>query len=84
LTLLLPLSSLFRKLKNYHSSSMAPKKQAGKEVATSAAEVEARLAQAMGFNEAELRSQALAQAVDDRRTRLAFLGERLKSYNVRL
>ena len=47
-------------------------------------EVEARLAQAMDFNEAELRSQALAQAADDRRTRLTSLGERLRSYNVRL
>jgi len=48
------------------------------------AEVEARLARALDFNEAELRSQALAQAADDRRTRLASLGEQLKSYNVRL
>ena len=48
------------------------------------AEVEARLAQAMDFNKAELRSQALAQATDDRRTRLASLGEWLNSYNVRL
>ena len=48
------------------------------------AEVEARLAQAMDFNEAELRSQALAQAADDRRTRLASLGEQLRAYNVRL
>ena len=47
-------------------------------------EVEARLAQAGDFNEAELRSQALAQAADDRRTRLASLGERLRTYNVRL
>ena len=48
------------------------------------AEVEARLAQAMDFDEAELKSQALAQAADDRRTRLASLGERIRSYNVRL
>ena len=47
------------------------------------AEVEARLAQAMDFNEAELRSQALAQAVDDRRTWLASLEERIRSYDVR-
>jgi len=47
------------------------------------AEVEARLAQATNFNEAELRSQALAQAVDDRRTRLASLEERIRSYDVR-
>jgi len=48
------------------------------------AEVEARLARAVDFNEAELRSQALAQAADDRRTRLGSLGERLRSYSVRL
>ena len=48
------------------------------------AEVEARLAQTTDFNEAELRSQALAQAADDRRTRLASLRERIRSYNVRL
>ena len=48
------------------------------------AEAEARLAQAMDFNEAELGSQAFAQAADDRRTRLASLGERLRSYSVRL
>ena len=47
-------------------------------------EVEARLAQAMDFDEAELKSQALAQAADDRRTRLASLGERIRSYNIRL
>ena len=34
------------------------------------AEAEARLAQAEDFNEAELRSQALAQAADDRKMRL--------------
>jgi len=48
------------------------------------AEVEARLAQAVDFNETELRSQALAQAADDRRTGLASLGDRIRSYNVRL
>ena len=48
------------------------------------AEVEARLTRAMDFDEAELRSQALAQAADDRRTRLDSLGERLRSYSVRL
>ena len=48
------------------------------------AEVEARLAQAVDFDEAELRSQALAQAEDDRRTRLASLGDRIRSYHVRL
>ena len=48
------------------------------------AEVEARLAQAVDFDEAELRSQALAQTADDRETRLNALGERLRSYSVRL
>jgi len=48
------------------------------------AETEARLAQAVDFDEAELRSQALAQAEDDRRTRLASLGDRIRSYHVRL
>jgi len=38
----------------------------------------------MDFNKAELRSQALAQAADDRRTRLTSLGEWLRSYNVHL
>ena len=47
------------------------------------AKVEARLAQATDFNETELRSQALAQAVDDRRMRLASLEERIRSYDVR-
>ena len=47
-------------------------------------EIEARLTQAMDFNEAELRSQALAQAAGDRRTRLDSLGERFRSYSVRL
>ena len=48
------------------------------------AEVEARLAQAANFNEAELRSQALAQAADDRQVKLASLEGRIRSYNVRL
>ena len=48
------------------------------------AEVEARLAQVVDFDEAELRSQALAQAADDRKARLNALGERLRSYSVRL
>jgi len=48
------------------------------------AEVEAHLAQAVDFNEADLRSQALAQAADDRRTGLASLGDRIRSYHVRL
>jgi len=47
------------------------------------AEVEARLAQAANFNEAELKSQALIRAVDDRKTRLAFLEERIRSYDAR-
>jgi len=47
-------------------------------------EVESRLAQTASFNEAELRSQALVRAADDRRTRLAFLEERIRSYDVRL
>ena len=47
------------------------------------AEVEARLAQTANFNEAELRSQALVQAANDRRARLASLEERIRSYNVR-
>ena len=46
-------------------------------------EVEARLAQTASFNEAELRSQALVRAVDDREARLAFLEERIRSYDVR-
>ena len=58
--------------------------QQGSSQRATLAEVEARLTQAMDFNEAELRSQALAQAADDRRTRLASLGERIRSYNVRL
>ena len=51
---------------------------------TTLAEVEARLAQAVDFDEATLRSQALAQAEDDRRARLASLGDRIRSYHVRL
>ena len=43
-------------------------------------EVEARLAQTASFNEAELRSQALVRAADDRKTRLAILEGRIKSY----
>ena len=43
-------------------------------------EVEARLAQTTSFNEAELRSQALVWAADDRKTRLAILEGRIKSY----
>ena len=58
--------------------------QQGLSQRASLAEVEVRLAQATDFNEAELRSQALAQAADDRRTRLDSLGERLRSYSVRL
>ena len=47
------------------------------------AEVEARLAQMANFNEAELRSQALVRAVNDKKTRLAFLEERIRSYDAR-
>ena len=43
-------------------------------------EVEARLAQTASFIEAELRSQALVRAVDDRKTRLAILEGQIKSY----
>jgi len=43
-------------------------------------EVEARLAQTASFNEAELRSQALVRAADGRKTRLAILEGRIKSY----
>jgi len=46
-------------------------------------EVEARLAQTANFNEAELRSQALARDVNDKKTRLAFLEEQIRSYDVR-
>ena len=61
---------------------MAPKRRAGKEVAT-LAEVEARLVQTANFDEAELRSHALVRAANDKRTRLAFLEERIRSYDVR-
>jgi len=44
------------------------------------AEVEARLAKTASFNEAELRSQALVRAADDRKTRLAILEGQIKSY----
>ena len=47
-------------------------------------EVEARLAQTASFNEAELRSQALVRAADDRKTRLAFLEGWIKSYEAPL
>ena len=47
-------------------------------------EVEARLAQTASFNEAELRSQALVRAADDRKARLAFLEGRIKSYDAPL
>ena len=43
-------------------------------------EIETRLAQTAGFNEAELRSQALVRAADDRKTRLAILEGWIKSY----
>ena len=43
-------------------------------------EVEARLAQTASFNEAELRSQALVRAAEERKTRLAILEGRIKSY----
>ena len=46
------------------------------------AEVEARLAQTASFNKAELRSQALVRAADDREARLAFLEGRIRSYDV--
>ena len=47
------------------------------------AEAEARLAQTANFNEAELRSQALIRVANDKKTRLAFLEERIRSYDVR-
>ena len=47
-------------------------------------EVEAHLAQTASFNVAELRSQALIRAADDRKTRLAFLEGRIKSYDAPL
>ena len=43
-------------------------------------EVEARLAQTASFNEAELSSQSLVRAADNRKTRLAILEGRIKSY----
>ena len=43
-------------------------------------EIEARLAQTVSFNEAELRSQALIRAVKERKNRLATLEERIRSY----
>jgi len=43
-------------------------------------EVEARLAQTVRFNETELRSQALIRAAEDRKTKLAALERRIKSY----
>ena len=42
-------------------------------------EIEARLAQTVSFNKAELRSQALIRAAE-RKTRLATLEERFKSF----
>ena len=45
-------------------------------------EIEARLAQTASFNEAELRSQALIRAAEERKTRLTTLEERIKSYEV--
>jgi len=47
-------------------------------------EVEARLAQTASFNEAELRSQALIRAIEERKTRLATLEERIRSHEVPL
>ena len=44
------------------------------------AEIEARLSQTARFNEAELRSQALIRAAEERKNRLATLEERIKSY----
>ena len=43
-------------------------------------EIEARLAQTVSFNEAELRSQALIRVAEERKNRLATLEERIKSY----
>ena len=45
-------------------------------------EIKARLAQTTSFNEAELRSLALIRAAEERKTRLATLEERIKSYEV--
>jgi len=47
------------------------------------AEVETRLAQMANFNEAELRSQALVRAANDKKTRLAFIEEWIRSYDAR-
>ena len=44
------------------------------------AEIEARLVQTVSFNEAELRSQALIMAAEERKNRLVTLEERIKSY----
>ena len=46
-------------------------------------EIEARLAQTASFNEAELKSQALIRVAEERKTRLASLEERIRSYDVR-
>jgi len=43
-------------------------------------EIKACLFQTATFNEAELRSQALIRAVEERKNRLATLKERIKSY----
>jgi len=43
-------------------------------------EIEARLAQTVSFNEAELRSQTLIRAAEERKNRMAILEERIKSY----
>ena len=43
-------------------------------------EIEARLSKTVSFNEAELRSQALIRAAEERKNRLATLEERIKSY----
>ena len=43
-------------------------------------EIEARLSQTASFNEAELRSQALIRATEERKNRLATLEEWIKSY----
>ena len=43
-------------------------------------EIEARLAQTASFNEAELMSQALVRAAEERKIRLVILEGRIKSY----
>ena len=43
-------------------------------------EIEAHLSQTASFNEAELRSQALIRAVEERKNKLATLEERINSY----